>query len=357
MRKPNVKRVARVGRYAGVGCGLTLLAITVHGFGLERALICFRSAGWWLVPLLCVSAVWKGWNTLAWIVALPTGTQRPGFLRMFRVSLGGDVLNGLLPTANVGGELAKPYFLRSEMPVAECTTGVMGSKTMELLAGQIMIVAGVIAALWVLPLSDTVRVSLTLLAMTGLGLIWFGLFAQRKEPLTRLFRLLSRFGVWFEKPQVLDAVARIDSELALFLRFRTRRLWGCLGLRFVSLAFGVLETYLLLKLMGYDDAALPAFLLFSLGMVVDALFFFIPGSLGAMEAGTAFLFAVMGLDPGVGLSMALCKRMRKICWMTIGSVLLYVPGRLGKGGEIQISNLKLKSGLGEEGGGEVMLQS
>jgi len=47
-----------------------------------------------------------------------------------------------------------------------------------------------------------------------------------------------------------------------------------------------------------------------------------------MEAGTAFLFVLMGMDPAVGLSLALYKRMRRIFWMSMGGILLYVPGRL-----------------------------
>lgn len=323
-----MKRFLHLSRYAGVGFGALLLVSIVYRFGVENALACFRVIGIWSLPVLGFSAAWKCLNTIAWILALPTGTERPSFWRLYRVNLAGDVINGLLPTANLGGELAKPCFLRREMSVSACSTGLMANKTMELLAGQALVLAGVATALWMWEVPWEVRLGLSALALAGLTLVGVGLIAQRREPLTRLCRFLTRIGVRLESPMVQDAVGRIDAELATFLSFKTRRLWACLGIRFLSLGVGVCETYVLLRLLGFEHALLPAFFLFSLGMIIDAAFFFVPGSLGTMEAGTAFLFVLMGMDPAVGLSLALYKRMRRIFWMSMGGILLYVPGRL-----------------------------
>ena len=90
---------------------------------------------------------------------------------------------------------------------------------------------------------------------------------------------------------------------------------------------GYAETFAILRMIGVADAALIGFLLFSLGMVIDAVFFFVPGSLGTMEAGNAYLFYLLGLNPGIGLSVGLLRRIRKLVWMGIGALVLYLPYR------------------------------
>lgn len=118
---------------------------------------------------------------------------------------------------------------------------------------------------------------------------------------------------------------RVDSSLASVVSLRGRRFWTCLGLRFASLLTGYAETFAILRLIGVENAVLMGFLLFSLGMVIEAVFFFVPGSLGTMEAGSAYRFLLLGLSPAVGLSVGIVRRLRKLVWIAAGAVVLYLP--------------------------------
>ncbi len=306
--------------------GAILFGVTVWQVGPKQILGALRDGGFWLLPLFTISLGWKCWNTLSWIVALPEETRHPGFWTLFRANLAGDVLNNLLPSANIGGEFAKPYFLRGRMSMAASAAGVMANKTVEILSGVVFVSVGAFVAIDVLPFEASLRMGLmvviTIWLLGTIGVI----LAQRHRPVTKLLNVLNHLGLTLGgRSHLRGAAERVDEGLSTFISLRGKRFWTCLGLRFISLAMGYAETFAILRLIGVADAVLVGFLLFSLGMVIDAVFFFVPGSLGMMEAGNAYLFLLLGLNPGVGLSVGIVKRVRKLAWMAIGAVALYAP--------------------------------
>jgi hypothetical protein len=58
--------------------------------------------------------------------------------------------------------------------------------------------------------------------------------------------------------------------------------------------------------------------------------FFIPGSLGAQDAGNLLLVTTFGYGEVTGVTFALLRRFRELVWITVGLVCL---GILGKGGQ------------------------
>ncbi len=75
--------------------------------------------------------------------------------------------------------------------------------------------------------------------------------------------------------------------------------------------------------MGLEISLATAFLLVALPLVIDTAFFFVPGNVGTFEAGHAYLFLLLSMDPAAGLSAALVKRFRKLFWLAVGVILLY----------------------------------
>ena len=72
-----------------------------------------------------------------------------------------------------------------------------------------------------------------------------------------------------------------------------------------------------------DNQRLPvtwgeAFLLESMLQLVKTASFFIPGNLGAQEAGLALLCQWMGYEPSAGIALSLYKRFRQLVWTAAG---------------------------------------
>ena len=303
------------------GC---LLWGVVWKLGVQNVMDRMAMMGWGILPVLCVSLAWKCSNTAAWRLAFPPDTDVPGFWRLFRVNLAGDVVNNLVPTGNLGGELAKPYLLRGQVPVSRTLSSVVANKTMEVLSGFVFVALGVGGALLSLPLDGRIQIGLAaavLLGGTGIVLVCL---VQRRRPLSRLLDLFGRLGV---RVRFLDrhraAIQRVEAGLVAFYGCSRRRLITCLGMRLGSWVLGALETFLIMRLMGLDISPSAAFYVVALNVVIETVFFFVPGGLGTFEAGHAYLFFTMGLDPATGVSVALVKRFREVFWMGMGVALLY----------------------------------
>ena len=95
--------------------GFTILGLLVWRVGPTEIYSQILGVGWWFLPVLTLSCLWKISNTCAWILAFRPSVELPSFFRMFCVNVSGDVLNNTLPT-NMGGELSKPFLLRAYVP-------------------------------------------------------------------------------------------------------------------------------------------------------------------------------------------------------------------------------------------------
>ena len=85
---------------------------------------------------------------------------------------------------------------------------------------------------------------------------------------------------------------------------------------------GACETFVILRALGANIDFAVAFLITSLTVIINSLFFFMPSSIGVMEGGQVFLLATLGLNPAIGLSLGIVKRMRKIFWISVGRLFL-----------------------------------
>jgi uncharacterized protein (TIRG00374 family) len=314
-----------------VGLGLLLVGLLVWHVGVQAVATHLLLLGWGMLAVLCVSFAWKCSGTFAWILAFPPNVARPGFWRLFSVSLAGDVVNSILPTANLGGEVAKPYLLRSEIPASASFPSVVAHKTMELVSGLVFAAFGAGMAILVLPMGDRLRLGLAI--AIGVGGVAIGLLclAQRRNPCSMAFRVLRRLRVFRRYlDRYADQADRVDAGLSAFYSKHRSRFWGCLGLRLGSWVLGTFEAYLILRLMDAGTGLETALLLVALPLMIDTAFFFVPANLGTSEAGHTYVSVLLALNPAVGLSLALVKRFRRLFWIAVGLVLLHTQfGRAG----------------------------
>ena len=99
---------------------------------------------------------------------------------------------------------------------------------------------------------------------------------------------------------------------------------------------GACETWVILRSLGEGVDFEIAFLITSLTVIINSLFFFMPSNIGVLEGGQVFLFLTLGLNPTVGLSLGIVKRMRKILWISVGWLFL-----------THLSRALVRSGLAE----------
>ena len=115
---------------------------------------------------------------------------------------------------------------------------------------------------------------------------------------------------------------RIDANISRFYRDHKARFALAMLFHAAGWLLGACETFVILRALEPETGFGVAFLITSLTVIINGLFFFMPSSIGVLEGGQVFLFMTLGLDPAMGLSLGIAKRMRKVIWISVGWLLL-----------------------------------
>lgn len=264
----------------------------------------------WL-PLLHLPALLL--TTLCWVAL--TLCKRPPFSRFLFARWVGFAANQLLPVARVGGEVARGRLLLGAGAEATATiAGVMADKTAQVASIAVLAGAGILALAWLRP--GATMIATSIVGTIGIGLAVAGLyFAQRKLEVTA--RWVGRF-----LPAGTNREAAIRRTASALDETYSR--WGRVvfsvlchtGFRFLL----TVEIWWALQWSGAELSLIEALVIESLGQVLRAGAFMIPGALGAQEGSFVLLGALFGIPAPMAISASLCRRAREL--------LLGLPGLL-----------------------------
>lgn len=82
---------------------------------------------------------------------------------------------------------------------------------------------------------------------------------------------------------------------------------------------GALEAYVIVQYLGEPIDIVTALSLDALTTLIKGGTFFVPGSIGAQEAGTLILLRVYGYSDVTGMTFALLRRVRELIWIGVGA--------------------------------------
>jgi uncharacterized protein (TIRG00374 family) len=306
--------------------GLLLLGFLVGKIGLGKILQNLSVMGWSFGLVLLLAFGWHVTNSIAWSFAFPSDAFRPRLVSLFMSKLAGEAVSQLTPLANLGGEPLKAYLLRQQSPTSRGLASVVINKTAQVFTGLAFTALGLSLVIfnWELPQSAPLPVQVGLATLfTAAALLLLALWRQQRHMFSSLLGLVRRFGIRLEviERRVAKAV-RIDENISSFYRQNKPRFALVLGFHACGWMLGACETWIILRGLGQAVDFEIAFLLTSLTVIINSLFFFMPSNIGVLEGGQVFMFMTLGLDPAVGLSLGIVKRIRKIFWISIGWLLL-----------------------------------
>lgn len=101
-------------------------------------------------------------------------------------------------------------------------------------------------------------------------------------------------------------------------------MYSSTGLFFLSWMAEALEVYTIIWYLGGPALVLSAISINALSVFIKGSTFFIPGSLGAQDAGNVFLLKDFGYTDVAGVTFALLRRFRELVWIGIGLLCLAV---------------------------------
>jgi uncharacterized protein (TIRG00374 family) len=199
---------------------------------------------------------------------------------------------------------------------------VVVDKTAQLVVGLSFTILGLGLLFYYHDVSELIpleyRVLFTSLLVASPMALW--LFYKRQDRMfTSLLKFLRSTGISTDLiERNMGRAARIDTNIGSFYREHRTRFLQALFFQSIGWFMGTCETYFILNALDAGVGFWFCFLLNSLGAVINGLFFFMPSNIGVMEGSLVFLFSSLGLDPALGLSLGLTRRLRRVVWIFIG---------------------------------------
>jgi hypothetical protein len=271
--------------------------------------------GWGFTLLLLLFGVWNAAATAGWYKlqrAVP-GHTVPAFWKLFLIRMESVAVNFLVPTAGLGGESLKSIMAASEDGIPLSASLVAADRYADILAAAVFILIALAPACFFAaspgPVVIWILLPVLLLLVLMIAGIYFAPVLGRWKPLDRRF----------------PALSLSMSNGALSRAAQSAAVWH-LAERFLMAG----EIWLAAHLLGTDLGADAAIFTSGVAMAAGFLFFFIPGQLGAFDGGLAYAFHLSGLNPALGLSVAMVRRARQIIVCLAGiTILLLIKRRAG----------------------------
>jgi hypothetical protein len=302
--------------------GLILFAYTVRQTGLQPIAEGLRRVGAGFLIILLLSGLRFWVRARAWTLA----TDRPSDLPVrdtFAAFVAGDALGNLTPLGLFASEPAKAAFVRSRVTLLSAFSGIAVENLLYTLTVALVIAAGTAALLSLFPVPRGLQAA-ALAALLGVLVV----VAAGAIVLARQIRLVSGALAWLERRNRAPArlVARLarlrelEDQIYGFAGRHPERLLPILALETSFHALGVAEVWVTLSLLAGADAPtlLTTFVLESVNRTVMVAFKFVPLRLGVDEAGTEALTRTLGLTTGVGVTMAIVRKVRMLVWAGVG---------------------------------------
>ncbi|MFI5181781.1 MAG: lysylphosphatidylglycerol synthase domain-containing protein [Thermoanaerobaculia bacterium] len=311
----------RAARFGLLLLGLAVLAAVFWKAGWSDVSANLERVGWWFPVVLILwtlpmAASVEGWRQVV--------SPRPA-LRLipdlFAAFLAGETANFV--GAGVAGEPLRALLVREHLGSAEAFASAALRKHAELAAQVLFLVLGTTASLLLFPIPAVLAVATALgVAAMGAGLLLMTWALRRGS----LAPLIGRLAGWkflasrlerFREPAV-----DVDLRIRLFYGASPGRFAASAGWAFLAWSFGVFETWFLLRLLGTGAGWAEALAIECLTMTLNTMLLIIPGRLGSAEAIRTVVLVALGLTAPVGAAYALLRRGREIVWMLPGAVTL-----------------------------------
>jgi hypothetical protein len=284
--------------------GTALFAYSINALGFARIHEAFVRMGWWgFGAILLLSGAREGVRTLAWTRTIE-GPVRLSFRDAFRARLAGEALNTLLPMGMLVGEPMKAEHVGHRLPFATAFTALVVEFAFYGFSLVLLFSAGVI----------TLVPSSAVLFVVAMALMAVPFFRSRNRGP----------GI------VIEKLRRIGDPVLRFAVLNPGRAWRLVILEAAFQLFAVAEVYLTLALITPQHVAWSsALVLETVSRAVTILFKMLPMRLGVDEAGAAVFADRLGLGSAAGITLALVRRMRSLCWSAVGIafVLMRSPWR------------------------------
>lgn len=300
--------------------GIAALIATVWFVGVDTILGYLSAIGWFFVVLVAIEMMASVLDGTA-IYFMAHGKGRPSWRESVVAQIVGRGVNSVTPGGNLG-EALKIGLLSKRCPARRIVAAVMYVLLVGVtLSFAVIAIGAAVTAFWF----DVQPVMIAVLlagAVVAAGIAIAIVVLLRRGMLSTLTGVLARLHLisqgrrerWNETLHEVDARLRGADDGD----FR-RRAIACIA---ISQLLQKGLSYFTILAAGYALSPGQFLALLSAGVLLQWASTIVPLGLGLAEGGNAALFLLIGAPAGLGLTLALARRVNQIVFATIGFVVL-----------------------------------
>lgn len=321
-------------RYILLGFGLVVLCLLVWNVGPGNIYEAASKLGLGTLFLILIpSVLMYVIEAYGWKVVLGQAAQGVSFWSLLTIRTAGEVVNMTTPTAFIGGEPLKVYLLNKnyQVPISEGGASVVIAKTTMTIAEVVYILGGVAVGFWLLgsgaSAGQTIAAALLSVGLLVCSIVGF-VFIQQRGLFASILSLFKKLQIRIRALEAQEEHLRsIDHTILNFYSEHRRPFYASIGIYFVGWLAESLEVFGIIYALGGSISFLAAISIGAFAVFIKGGAFFIPGSLGAQEAGNVLLLQAFGYSDVTGITFALLRRFREVVWIGIGLVCLALVGK------------------------------
>lgn len=334
-----LKRLGNIGMVVA-GAALIVWILWVVGWpAIEKNL---SVIGGWFIVLAVFYLFAELAFTTGWWVLIDRRLRDSKFIKLFGVYLASHTVNYLIPSGNLAGEPVRADLSRDALGLNHALASITVHKYAELLSQWMFLGAGMVVCLSGFDLSTPMKLAAAaLLGGLGVALVLMTWALRRGTFLPILHRLARWKPLASRLTSYLPAAEALDATVQTFYSKKERhRLAAATGWCLVGWCGGLLETYVILRLLAPTEGWATAVAVETLAMILNSLLVFVPGRIGSAEGVRVAVFVLLGLPAAQGAAYGLVRRGRELIWIIPGLVLLLrkYGGRLGQLGLSEAPN-------------------
>lgn len=318
-------------RIAILCLGLALFSYLVSDFGVGNILAKIRETGWWFLPIVAIWIAVYVANASAWHVILGESTRQVSFKEVLALTVSGFAINYMTPLMNLGGEPYRVMALRGKIGTSRAISSVILYNMVRMLSHFFFWLGAVALALAIIPFSFTMGAVLAGTLALVMFLIAFFYARHQRGIFESLLDFFARSRVFQRLYRRLQdrrvSLLTIDEQIKQLYHERRGAFYGSIALEFAARIIASLEFYFIGSAVGLGLTFLEALYINAASSLILNLLFFVPFEAGTREGGLYLVMQSLGYPPGIGIYMGLINRLRELCWIFIGLILVYFSGR------------------------------
>lgn len=317
---PGPRRRRRIWGIVLFTLGVAALATMLAFVGWPAITKNLAAIGWWFPLLVLLYGGAQLAFTYGWKVLIGRRPDGPvSFGDAFAAYLAGDSVNYF---TTVGGEPLKAQLLAHKVGYPKALATVAVHRHAEVASQGIFLALGIGITLTHFRVPNGIRIAALagLLILAGMAL-WMTV-ALRHGAFAVVVDWLARFGPLHGLRRFKRQAARLDVLIGDFYERRQEHFLGSVEWSFLGWCGGLLETYLLLRLLAPGEGWRTAVAIESLALALNNVALFVPARLGIAEGVRVGVFLLLGLDAAQGAAYGVARRARELLWLIPGLIVL-----------------------------------